>query len=84
LRHMLLELTYLSADTMERSFEDVMSEARAFRLAMGDWAKGYATARQLALCPITIGSEAARADLRRWSTRYFDTAERKTCRRPRL
>ena len=77
---------HVNVDTMERSFEDVVSEARAFRLAVGAWAKGYARSRHLvpSSTPSTlVGSEAARADLRLWSARYFDTPEKKKCRRPR-
>jgi hypothetical protein len=56
---------------MDCTIDNVTSEARAFRLAMGEWARGYAKARRLETSPANLGLEAARADLRGWSRRYF-------------
>jgi hypothetical protein len=50
---------------------DVVGGARAFRLAMSEWAKGYSAARELTSSPANDTEVTAQADLRRWSTRYF-------------
>ena len=59
--------------------EDVVSEVRAFRLAIQGWAKGYVAARLLTPACSKVDGETAGADLRRWSRRYFATSRR--CRR---
>ena len=59
-------------DAME-PIQDVVSEVRAFRLAIQGWAKGYATARRLTRACAKVDGESARADLKRWSHGYFAT-----------
>ena len=51
--------------------QDVVSEVSAFRLAIQGWAKGYASARRLTRSCAKVDGETARADLKRWSHRYF-------------
>jgi len=54
---------------MNRDAIDLKTEERAFRAGIGDWAIGYSSYR--ALAPAPLGKDAAQADLRRWSGRYF-------------
>ena len=65
----------LECDALE-PVEDVVSEARAYRLAIQGWAKGYAAARLLTPSCSKVDGEAAGADLRRWSRPYFAASRR--------
>ena len=56
--------------------EDVVSEVRAYRLAIQGWAKGYAVARLLTPSCSKVDGETAGADLRRWSRLYFAASRR--------
>jgi len=56
--------------------EDVVSEVRAYRLAIQGWAKGYAAARLLTPSCSEAANANAEADLRRWSGLYFAAARR--------
>ena len=56
--------------------EDVVSEVRAYRLAIQGWAKSYAAARLLTPSGAQVDSGTAEADLRRWSGLYFAAARR--------
>jgi hypothetical protein len=62
-------------DAME-PIEDVVSEARAYRLAIQAWAKGYAVARLLTPSCSKVDGESAGADLGRWSRLYFAASRR--------
>ena len=56
--------------------EDVVSEVRAYRLAIQGWAKGYAAARLLTPSCSKVDGETAGADFRRWSRLYFAASRR--------
>jgi hypothetical protein len=56
--------------------EDVVSEVRAYRLAIEGWAKGYAAACLLTPSCSKVDSATAEADLRRWSCLYFAASRR--------
>ena len=65
----------MERDAME-PVEDVVSEVRAYRLAIQGWAKGYAAARLLTPSCSKVDSETAQADFRRWSCLYFAASRR--------
>ncbi len=56
--------------------EDVVSEVRAYRLAIQGWAKGYAASRLLTPPCSEAANATAEADLRRWSGLYFAASRR--------
>ena len=60
----------MECDALE-PVEDVVSEVRAYRLAIQGWAKGYAAARLLTPSGSKVDGETAGEDLRRWSRLYF-------------
>ena len=64
----------MECDAME-PVEDVVSEVRAYRLAIQGWAKGYAAARLLTPSCSKVDGETAGADLRRWSRLYFAASD---------
>jgi hypothetical protein len=59
----------MTSTTDEMAIE-VISEARDFRTAIGTWAKSYGSCRSSAPSN-DLGLDAAQADLRCWSGRYF-------------